>query len=143
MRTYDSAAVTLNTVLRLPLGNVYRDTSLLECGRTVRACTVDVILKCRNGKLVTLVSVNGLKNAVYVLYESACAVYCVEEVFVSSVSPIRRDFYLLNVLHTAVDSCVVHVYDSLALLHIGLLSGVLHILLSFLSRDDVCNLEEC
>ena len=143
MRTYDRAAVTLDTISALPLGNVYRNASLLESSGAVGAGTVDVVNERGYGELVALVSVNGLEDAVYVLNESALSVSLVSYGVICGVSPVSGDLDLLEVFHTAVDSGIVHVYDSLTLLEVGLLRGSLHEFLSFLSGNDVGDLEEC
>lgn len=97
MRTNDCAAVTLDTILRLPLGNVNSDSSLLKCGRTVGNSTVNVVNKAGNGKLVALVGVYGLEDSVYILNECALTVDLVGSSVVNSVSPVSRDLNLFEV----------------------------------------------
>ena len=143
VRTNDRAAVTLDTILGLPLGNVNCDASLFKGSGAVGAGAVNMIGECGNGKLVALVGVNGLQNAVYILNESAFAGDLVGSSVVNSVDPLGRDLNLLHVFHTAVDRSIVHVYDSLTLLHVGLLGSVLHVFLCLLGRNDVGDLEEC
>ena len=46
MRAYIRAEVTLDTVLRIPFGNIYCDTTLLVSSSAGRSGTVYVILEC-------------------------------------------------------------------------------------------------
>src|SRR5699024_1511709 len=47
MRTNVGTEVTLDTVVRIPYGNIHSDAALLVCGRTGRCGTVYVILESR------------------------------------------------------------------------------------------------
>ena len=61
---------------------------------------------------------------------------------VRGLEPGRRDLDLDDVVQPGVDRGVVHLHDVLALLAVGLLDGVLHVLHGVLDRDDVRQLEE-
>ena len=142
VRAHDGASAALDTILSLPLGNVDGDAALLECGGAVGAGAVHVIGERGDGQLVALVGVDGLEDAVDILNQRALARYLIGNCIVGSVEPLGGDLDLLDVFHAAVDRSIVHVDDRLALLHVGLLRSVLHVLLGFLGGDDVGDLEE-
>ena len=70
MRTNIRTEITLDTVVRIPLRNVNRNTSLFECSRTLRECTVSHVNECRNRERITLLLVAWDLDLVYKFLKS-------------------------------------------------------------------------
>ena len=64
VRAYVGAEVTLDTVLRIPFGNIYCDTALLVSSSAGRSGTVYVILECGYRQVLSVMSVDRLLDVI-------------------------------------------------------------------------------
>ena len=141
MRAYHGALVALDALGTLPLGHVYSDAALLEGGGPGREAAVLAADEGAHGQAVALLRVDRralLRGELRDLRGHPTLLHHL----VRGVEPGRRDLDLDDVVQPGVDRGVVHLYDVLALLAVGLLDGVLHVLHGVLDRDDVRQLEE-
>ena len=143
MGTYIRAEVALNTVLRIPLRNVYRDTALFKGGRALRSGAVHMRHKGGNRQLVALIGVDRVQHVVDILLQ-ILSVGGNQLLLVAGagVLPGGGNLYLMNVADASFDGGVVHGDDLLALLGIGLGGGVLHILNGVSLGNDVGDFKE-
>ena len=117
VRTYIRTLVTLNTIFSVPYGNFNRNAALVVSGRTLRICAVCTILECGNGERVALHCVYGTRNVVYKVYKVCSVSFCGSLCsFFFCCFPVNWNIYLNCCTCACVDSCIVEVYDSFALL---------------------------
>ena len=145
MRTYVRTAVTLDTVLRLPDRDIYRDTALLVCGGAGRGRAVYIVLErgyregisflCIHLRLDILYKINHVFSSVFTYMRNG-------QTFVSSALPAVRNCYFYNLLRACVNGVIVHLNDLVALSSVGRLCSLLHQVDGFLFRNDGCQLEE-
>ena len=140
MRTNESTAVTLDTVLCLPLWNLHSDTTLLVSCSTGWDCTVNILVEYAYRESVTCLSVYNVSDLLHECRSKTVLVRVLE--LSCDVLPVSWNLNL-GVLTTSVDSSVVHVHDVLTLLAVALHDSLLHVTYSLLVRDDACDLEEC
>ena len=145
MRTY-IAEVALDTGFGIPARNVNGDAALFISGKTLRESAVGVILKCGNGKIVALLSVDGFENVGYevvkhrivrflnIIFASAAIVF--------GVCPGSRNIDLDKGGCAAVDSFMVHADDIFAFAAKFRRCGILHVFNRVFSGNDVGELEE-
>src|SRR5699024_5031909 len=84
VRTNVCTPVTLDTVLRFPYRDVYRDTTSLVCGRSGRSGTVYIILEGRYRKCISFLCVYlrlDILNKIYNVSSAALNFRC-EQAFV-------------------------------------------------------------
>ena len=62
MGTYKGTVVTLNTLLRIPLGNSYGCTTLLVCGSAKLELAVCIVFECRYRQVVAIHQADWLHN---------------------------------------------------------------------------------
>ena len=145
MRTNVCTPVTLDTVLRFPYRDVYRDTTSLVCGRSGRSGTIYIILESRYRKCISFLCVYlrlDILNEIYNVCSAALNFRC-EQAFVLAGLPGFRNFYFVYLFCSGVNGVVVHLYDLVALSSVGSLRSLLHQVDGFLLRNDGGQLEEC
>src|SRR5699024_8159659 len=125
MGAYIRAAVTLDTVLRIPNRDVYRDTALLISGGTGRRRAVHVIRESGYRQRISFLCVYFRLNVVYEINNifsiSGSNLYI--QSFVSCVLPAFRNLNLNYLLRAGIDSCPVLLYNIVALSSVGSLCG--------------------
>ena len=145
MRAHIRTEVTLDTVVRIPNRYVYCDTTFLVCSRTGRSCTVNVILECGYREVVTFLSVYSSLNVVNEVDNILAALCSVNHVkaFVFTVLPALRNFHFYKSLSACIDRCPVLHNNIFTLTAVSSLCSCFHKLVCLVSRDDLCQLEEC
>ena len=95
MRTNVGTEVTLDTVVRIPYGNIHSDAALLVCGGTGRCGTVYVILESRYRQSITFLSAYLGLDVVYKVYNvlSSLGYNCVIQALVLA-ALIAAQFFL-------------------------------------------------
>ena len=129
---YECASVALCTLCAVPFRNAYCNASLLVCGSTEFPLTVNVRQECGYRQAVSIHVVDWQQDVLDLLNESFRSFERSLLSVCSRVSPLSRNVDLNESVSTGVDSLVVHVYDILALLEVGLCSSILHVL------DSIC-----
>ena len=100
MRADICAAVTLDTVLRLPYRDVNGDSTFLVCGGTGGSCTVNISGKCGYRQSISFLSVYFGLDIVYEINNILSSAFCVshEQAFVFCGLPALRNFNFVNLL---------------------------------------------
>src|SRR5699024_8201202 len=144
MRTYIGTSVALDTVVRIPNRNIYRDTALLVCGGAGGSGTVHVILECGYRKEASFLSAYLALDVVYDINNVRSAALRVGhlQAFIFCVLPAFRNLNLNYLFCSLVDGCPVLLNHIVALAAVGSLRGSLHQLDSLLLGNDVGQLEE-
>ena len=145
MRTYIGTEVTLDTLGRIPCGNINSNTSLLISGRSGRSGAVCIILECGYRQRIAFLSAYlglDIVNEVNYVF-SVSAYHCVIKAFIFAVLPAFRYFYFNNALGACIDSSPVLHNNVFALTSVSSLCSCLHQFICLLSRNDSCQLEEC
>ena len=144
VRTYKCTAVTLDTIFCVPYGNVNGNAAFFVCSSALRILTVGHILERGYGEGIALHLCYGDNDVVNEVNElGTLAGYSSGSSVVTSGLPGFGNVNLNDRVYTGVDSLVVHFNDSFALLEVGFLSHVLHVVNSFFDGHDVSKLEEC
>ena len=144
MRTNHWTKVTLCTLCRIPFGNINGNASLFKCGRTLRINAVCAVKECGNGKIITVKSVNRVKNVFNKLlhFRSVCRDFII--VFlILCISPRCRNIDFNNFFRAAVDTVAVWVNNSLALLWEFSDNLFFHISDCFVNRENTADGEKC
>ena len=76
MRADIGTSVTLDTVLRLPYGDIYGNAALLISRRTAGGGAVHVILECGYGQGIALLCVYFCLDFIYKAYYVSSAALC-------------------------------------------------------------------
>ena len=138
-----SALVTLNALLDVPLRNNNSNAALLVSSSTKLKLAINVVLKCRNRKCVTLHTRDWSHDVANLLEQSLTALKgdCAWSILCSS--PISRNLNLSKCSSTSVDCLVVHIDDVLALLQVRMSCSVLHVLKCVCLWENLCKSKEC
>ena len=140
MRADKCASVALDTFFSVPYRNVHCYATLLVGGCAGWHGAVLVRKECAYRKSISALGVDHVSDF---FYEWSGKTLCVViDEFGVDRGPFCRnlDFYVLS---SAIDSCVVHIDDVLALLAVRLESRILHVLDSILYRNNTGDAEEC
>ena len=131
-----SALVALYAVFRNPFGEINGNAALLVLGSTCRHISGGI--KGGNRQAVSLLSQNGMHHGVKILGSGNME-------FVRALFSIRPAFGIINLLNAAysvINSGIVHINYSVALLAVGFLNGLLHIFFRFVIGYNLGELEE-
>ena len=145
MRTNVGTEVTLDTVVRIPYGNIHSDAALLVCGGTGRCGTVYVILESRYRQSISFLSAYLGLDVVYKVYNvlSSLGYNCVIQALVLAVLPGLRNLNLVSAGSTCIDSSPVLLNNILTLAAVGSLCGSLHQLDRLILGDNTGQGKEC
>ena len=138
MRTYKCTVVTLNTCIRIPYRNGYCSTTFFISGSSCYELTICNISKCGYRKAVTIHLGDRLKKLVDHINNLFTSCLLLSWSIWCRIFPRIRNFYFVYSVNTGINCLVVHLYDSVTLLRIRLLSCLLHELNSFIDRHNVC-----
>ena len=136
MGAYQSALIALYAVFRNPFGKINGNAALL-----ILSCTRGHIpgrIKRGNRQAITLLSQDGMHYSIKILGSGNME-------FIRSLFSIRPAFGIINLLNAAysiINSGIVHINYSVALLAVGFLNGLLHIIFRFVVRYNLGELEE-
>ena len=138
MRTDISATVALNTLLRIPNGELGGDSSLfIHRGPHCKGAAL-VPNKCADRQGIPPLSVDGnhdFSNHFWQITQVLRGFLCI--------FPCFRDLYAHRTIDAGIHRCKVHVDDPFALFSKGLLGGRLHIVNSVLYWNDFGEIEKC
>ena len=137
MRANEGTLVTLDTGIRIPFRNIQSNTAFFVSRGAAGEGAVVNGHQISNGQLVAFQTVHGNHNLIYEIVASLSSSF-----FILSSCPISRNLYLNNSINASIYSSIVHLNDGFALLAIGVLNSVLHVLNSLINRNDVSQLEE-
>ena len=138
MRTNIGTEVTLNTVIRIPCRNVNSNTTLFVSSRSNRCGTVYIACESGNRKIVTFLSGYMILHIVYKVENvlSTLGLRLKFKTFICAVSPFLLYFHFFKSIGTGINCSPVLLNDIFTLTTVGLLSGILHELVSLLLRND-------
>ena len=137
MRTYKCTLVTLDTSFWIPFWNRYSSTTFFVCGSTKFELSVSVVYECRYWQAVTIHDSDRFHhfsnhlNCLWTSYK-----FFSRSIW-SWIRPGSWNLYFMNSIYTSIDCFVVHLYNSVTLLAVGLLSCCFHEFYCFVDRHDV------
>ncbi|OPZ60770.1 MAG: hypothetical protein BWY87_00264 [Deltaproteobacteria bacterium ADurb.Bin510] len=138
VRADDGALVALDAVVMQPLGYLDGDAALFVGGGAVGEGAVLAALEGRDRQLVALLGDDRLDDLGDELGHVGADGLGVDR----QVLPGRVDVHLHQAVLAGIDRGVVHVDDVVALLAVGLLDGVLHVIDRLAVVDDLAQVEE-
>ena len=138
MRADIGTEITLNTVIRIPYRNIYRNTALLISSRTDRSGTVHVALESGYRKIISFLCGNIILNVVYKIESigSSCCFSLKLKTFIRTICPFLLYFHFFESIGTGIDCSPVLLNDIFTLPSVSLLCGIFHELVSLLLRND-------
>ena len=142
MRADKCAVVALDALFCVPFRNGNSDAALLVSGGAEREGAVCVINELGYGQGIAVHTVNRIENVVDHLDGLGKAGVLADSCLVFCGLPALGNFNLRVGCCAGVDCVVVHVNDILALLEVGVESGILHVADRLCLRQNLCEGEE-
>ena len=143
MRAHIGALVALDALGLVPVGNDHSDAALLVCGGAQLKLAVGAIDEGGNRQAVAVHAIDGLEQVLDLLGDGGLGLLGeLDGGGILGGSPVGRNLELTEGGSAGIDGLVVGVDDSLALLHVGLGSRVLHVLQGVLGGQDLGQREE-
>src|SRR5699024_770700 len=128
MRADKGAVVALNALAGIPLGDHNGGAALLVSGGAQFPLAVRVMRKGRDRQAVAVHTGDGLHDVADHLDNFGTAGQLLGGSIGSGVGPGSGDLDLVDSVHAGVDGLVVHLDNSVALLAVALLGGLLHVI---------------